>query len=196
MQDYSFIQLAGIYIPWSEEINYREELVNNLMTLLKGREIRYKIIEKGKKVDKAYPYYDLAVVYIDNDKKSVNEKLLSDGMAFFDQGYCKGKDKYADLEKETRKNKSGIWRDNSLTVLYIGSKRWWTFHYPECPEVKKIKEEDRIYYYFYPINPFYYNRPDLDCRYCRAIEKKFKRPLLFRLHQKEMEGRKMFDKVD
>ena len=173
--------MTGVYIPVAKDLNYREDLVSNIKSLLVGKEIHYKIIEKGSHTKNIYPYYNLVVAYLNNDTESINERLLKSGMAFFDQGYYKGKDKYFQSEKEAKKKKIGLWQDPGPTVLYIGSRNWWDFHYPECPEIKKIKEKDKVYYYFLPDYPFYYNTgPDLDCKYCREIEKKFNRPFLFR----------------
>ncbi len=196
LKNNKIIQLTGIYIPKAGEINYQENLVHNMSLLLKGKEIQYRIIEKKRKYKNGYPNNDLAIVYIKNDKESLNEKLLKDGMAFFDHGYYAGKNKYFKLEKEARRRRIGIWKGNPPTILYIGSRHWLTFHYPECPEIKKIKEKDKIYYYFLPEYPYAYNQPDFNCRYCRDIEKRFKRPLLFRLLERGMENKKVGDIVE
>ena len=161
------IQLAGAYVPVPEDTNYRQNLTNNIKNKLDHVNIRYEIIE-NKILD--YPKYDLAIVYIGNSKESINELLLKEGMAFFDHGYYKGKDKYYTLERKAEQEKVGLWK-NKPVLLYIGGKDWWNFHYADCPVVRIIKEKKRIYYYIAPPPIVFYRGFAVDCKYCKELDK-------------------------
>ena len=148
LSDNRVVDLAGVYIPKRGEINYGRELTDYINKLLLNQSVTVETIEK-KNVD--YPEYDLVKIYLPASKESVNEKLLKEGMAFFDQGFYTGKDYFYKLQKQAEKNRIGIWKNReALTILYIGSVHWRLYHLPDCPEINKIKEKYKIYYYFEP----------------------------------------------
>lgn len=172
------LQLAGIYIPNSKNVNYRKELRDNIETILKNQEFYIKVIEKKQDV---YPRHDMVMLYeTKNSKESINEKLLKEGMAFFDQGYYRRHKHFWKLQNNAREKKIGLWHSkNYPTVIFIGSKNWEGVHWAECPRTKEIKKRDRIYYYFTPPSIFYYRAYDIDCSYCYELEnqKGWKRPI-------------------
>ncbi len=169
------VMLAGVYVPWKSELNYREEMKEYINELLLWKDAKIELVLKQGIV---YPKFDLVNVYL-SDNTLVNKKILEEGMGFFDQGYYRGKRFYEKIEAKAKEKGAGIWKDKqNLTILYVSSQDWWDFHYPECPEVKKIKPSRRIDYYFFPEPIFYYRTP-ADCKYCDEIEIKFHRPKLF-----------------
>jgi len=169
------VLLAGAYIPRKEDYNYYTILEDNIKSILLGKRFKFKkILNKGTR----YPKHDLVNIY-DKNGKCINAELLKSGWAFFDHGFYSGSNYYEKLEREAKKQNLGIWKNKqSLKILFVTSRYWWDFHYPECPEVQKIKPEDRIEYYVWPTPIFYYRDP-ADCKFCREIEIKFNRPKLF-----------------
>lgn len=169
------VQIAGIYIPQYGELNYLPEMQENINKLLVGKKIKFKILLKK---DIRYPKFDLVNLY-DKNGKCLNTELLKTGQAFFDHGYYKGKKRCQELEKKAKANSLGIWKNKErLVPLFISSRNWWDFHYPECPEVKKIKPKDKEEYYFFPQAVFFYKGP-AECKYCREIEIQYNRSKLF-----------------
>lgn len=174
--------LAGVYIPRKGEVNYIPALEDNIKKILLDKKFKFKkVLNKNIR----YPKYDLVNVY-DESGKCINGELLKTGQAFFDQGFYTGKDLYEKLEQEAKKQNLGIWKNKEkLKLLFATSKNWWGFHYPECPEVQKIKPKDRTDFYFYLTSIFYHRYPEFDCKYCKEIEKKFNRPKLFTYEEKD-----------
>lgn len=157
------IDLVGTYIPLKKDINFSERLARNFVALMGNREVRMETILKAQP---DYPKYDLVEAYLE-DGTLVNEKLLKEGMAFFDHGFYKGKDKYEKLEEEAKSRKVGIWEEKSkLKILYIGHKGKKFYHFPECQKVKQIEEKNRIEYYFEPPYVSGYRTLDWGCSYC------------------------------
>ena len=159
------VDLAGVYIPKRGEINYRRELAGYINKLLLNQNVTVETIET-KNAD--YPEYDLVKVYLPVSKESVNEKLLKEGKAFFDHGFYTGKDYFYKLQKQAEKKKIGIWKNKeNLKVLFIGGKSWKRYHFFDCPEVKKLKNNEKIYYYFEPPSIYAYRTPHRLCYYCK-----------------------------
>lgn len=175
LADNSKVLLAGAYIPRKEDYNYFQGLEENIKKILLGKRFKFKkILSKNIR----YPKYDLLNAY-DDTGKCINAELLEKGQAFFDNGYYPGKNLYGKLEQKAKEQNLGVWQNKqNLKVLFVTSRYWWDFHYPECPLVQNIKSKDRVEYYIWPTPIFFYRDP-ADCRYCRDIEVKFKRPKLF-----------------
>jgi len=177
------VDLAGAYIPRKGEINYKEELEDNIRKLLLHKDVKIKTIEK-KNVD--YPQYDLVEIYIDDNKESINEKLLKEGMAFFDQGYYKNKGYFYKLQKQAEKNKVGIWKDrDKLKILYVSGEYLKQYYLPDDPAIKDLKEYERIYYYFEPpvifehrypavYTPYWKSKRDIDKEISELMKEKTK----------------------
>ena len=178
LADGTRLQLAGIYIPSRDHINYRTYLEEKIVNIVKNKTFYVKIIEKAKE---RYPKYDLVLLYADVESNvSLNEELLIKGMAFFDHGYYDFKGHFEDMERSAKVNQYGIWKEkDSLKLMFVTSRDWRGFHYPECPEVEKINEREKIEYYFLPQAIFYYRYPETSCAHCRDIEIKNARPKLF-----------------
>ena len=161
LENQQIVDPIGFFIPKGEE-NYSPVMDKYLENLILKKKATFKIIAKAK-ID--YPKFSLVEVEVDG--VNINEKMLEDGMAFFDHGYYPGKEKFENIEDIAKKKGKGIWiKDGGLKVLYIGSRKWNYFHYADCPEVKQIELEDKIYYYFYPHVIFHYRKLDLTCHYC------------------------------
>ena len=174
------VLLAGVYIPQRGETNYLPSLENNIKELILRKSLKFKkVLSKNIR----YPEYDLVNIY-DSSGTCINAALLSSGQAFFDQGFYPGKNVYEKLEQQAKKQNLGLWKNQNLKILYSTSRLWWDFHYPECPEVKKIKAKDRIDYYFFPTPIFSYRDP-AECNYCKEIEIKYNRPKLFTYTEKD-----------
>lgn len=167
--------LAGIAVPTEGEPNYSVALKSNLQTILLNKQFKFKkILTKNIR----YPKYDMVNIY-DNNGRCINAEILKSGQAFFDHGYYASKNLYEKLENDAKKQSLGLWKDkDKLQVLFVTSRYWWDFHYPECPEVQKITTNNRVEYYIWPTPIFFYRDP-ADCKYCRDIEIKFNRPKLF-----------------
>jgi len=151
------IDLAGVRIL-TKGVNYRKELVDNINSMLLGKQVRVKIICPQAKWQ-TYPELPIAEVYLEGGLL-VNEQLLRTGMAFFDHGYYPKKDYYKNLEKYAKAKKLGIWKEKAkLKIIYISSERFWSMFYPNESEVKKINAKDKIEYYFEPPKIFFYRLP-------------------------------------
>jgi len=165
------VSLAGIFIPWDKDmINYNPELEKNAGKILNGKTVKIELVERHR--SGAYHKYDLVRICLE-DGTCVNDYLLENGLAFFSHGYYRGKDRAFELEAKAKKEKKGIWANkDKLTLLYVGSKHWEGVHYPECPEAKKIKPEDRIEYYNrLPKVHWYRDGYPEGCPYCDEIRK-------------------------
>ena len=148
------VTLAGVYIPKRGEVNYRESLSDNIRQLLQNKEVRIELIQE-KTFN--YPVYDLVKIYSDDFSESINEKLLKEGMAFFDHGYYSGKEIFHKLQKEAEKTGTGIWKNKSeLTPLYIGAESWKFYYYPNSPKVAEILKDEKIIFYFDPPSMFFH----------------------------------------
>jgi len=163
------IRLAGVFILYKGS-NYKQELIENIKDLLIGQTVSVKEILKYRGKGDGYPLYPLAEVYLEDDTM-INAKLLEEGMAFFDYGHYKGKEKFEKLQKKAKINKRGIWGSKKPPiVVYVGSKKWRFVHYANCPDIKKIKGGERIDYYFLPPVIFGANYFAYDCKYRKKIE--------------------------
>jgi len=164
-----YVTLAGISIPDKLERgpNIFPELVNNIGKILIDKKITIELMERYR--TGAPNKSDLVRVYLE-DGTCVNTYLLENGMAFFSHGYYRDKEKEIEAEARAKKAKKGIWAKD-LQLLYVGSKDWEGVHYPECPEVKKIKPENRMEYYNRPVAVNWYRDWDPECPYCDEIRK-------------------------
>lgn len=165
------VLLAGVRIPLNEsKINYDPELVYVAKDLLLGKRVKVELMERARA---GAPHkHDLVRLYLE-DGTCVNTYLLENGLAFFSHGYYRDKDREFEAEARGKREGKGIWSDkDSLDLLYVGSKRWEGVHYPECPEVKKIRPEDRMEYYNRPVAVNWYRGwfPE-GCPYCKEIRK-------------------------
>ena len=168
LSDGSYAYLAGVKIPY-EGINYRQEMIDNIKMLLVNVRIKYKVVLE--KYENGYPKYNLIKAYL-KDGTSVNEKLLKEGMAFFDHGYYKGKERFYEFEREARKNKVGVWGSaKPPQPIYAAHKDWEFLHYISCPELKNVTHENMVHYYFHP--PFIIGGKalTLTCEYCLPIRR-------------------------
>ncbi len=163
--------LAGVEIPWGKgTINHIPKLLETSERILLDKKVKVEIVERPR--TGAYHKHDLVRIYLE-DGTCVNDYLLENGLAFFSHGYYRGKDRAFELEAKAKKEKKGIWANkDKLTLLYVGSKHWEGVHYPECPEAKKIKPEDRIEYYNrLPKVHWYRDGYPEGCPYCDEIRK-------------------------
>ena len=150
------VLLAGIRIPEASEVNYDKELRNNFRKYIEGKTYKFKLISK-KTQD--YPLYDTVLAYLPNETL-INDIILKKGMAFFDHGWYADKSRFEQLEKEAKMHKKGLWGNiDKYKVVYISAKHLQDYHLPDCPEVKDIKPEDRIDYYFQPPDIYAYRSP-------------------------------------
>jgi len=166
------VGLAGINIPDRPEDgpNSFPELVANIGNILVGRRVKVELVERTR--TGAYHKYDLVRIYL-QDGTCINTYLLENGLALYSHGYYRGKEREEEAEARAKKEGKGIWANkNNLNLLYVGNKHWEGIHYPECPEVKKIKPEDRIEYYSRPMAVHWYRDgyPE-GCPYCDEIRK-------------------------
>jgi len=163
------VTLAGIYIPDTLEDgpNPIPEQVDNIGKILIDKKVKIELMERYR--TGAPNKSDLVRVYLE-DGTCVNTYLLENGMAFFSHGYYRNKEREIEAEARAKKAKKGIW-SKKLDLLYVGSKDWEGVHYPECPEVKKIKPESRIEYYNRPVAVHWYRDWDPECPYCDEIKK-------------------------
>ncbi|GEM_PF-2374300 len=168
------IDIAGPHILTKGK-NYRPEMAKNIRDLLLNQKIRYEIIlEQNKKYQGRYPLHELVVVYL-NDKINVNEKLLREGMAYFDYGYYPGVEAYKKLNEEAIRNKKGVWgTTDPPQPIYAREKSWLRYHYVDCKKLKGVRQKDRKYYYYRPKYIWAYHTFDFDCRYCALIEERAK----------------------
>lgn len=166
LADGKIVQLAGAYIPVSGS-NYRKELVENL---------KHKVLNKNAKVEvitfpkAAYPKFPIVKVYV--NKSEINKSLLEGGMAFFDHGYYKGKNRYHEMQQKAQKEKIGIWGDeNPPKALFEARKKWEGIHFIECPTLKDVPKAEQEYYYFAPQFIHYFKYLELDdCPNCGSTK--------------------------
>lgn len=161
--------MAGVAIPYEGEY-YREEMCINIQQLLKGRKFKYKIVLRADK-KRMYPISPKIYLYTLNGV-SINEKLVKEGMAFFDLGYFNGSRHFYNLQEKARKNKLGMWGlDNPPQVKYVGKWEWRFYHYPECPEVKDLKDDEKINFFFHPLKIPGARIWAYQCSYCAPLFK-------------------------
>ena len=164
------VVLAGVHIPYEQDsVNYHSEWLEYPKKFLKDKRVKIELIERHR--TGSFANYDLVRVYLENGI-CVNDYLLVNGLAFYDHGYYRGKDEYLKLVEKARKEKRGLWLNENLGLLYVGSKNSDSIHYPECSEVEKIKAENRVEYYDRPPYVHWYKMSyPHDCKYCEEIRK-------------------------
>lgn len=165
------VLLAGVEIPWIKgKLNYMPPLPEASEKLLLNKRVSIELVEKPRAG--TYHKHDLVRVYLE-DGTCVNTYLLENGLAFFSHGYYRGKEKDFESEAKAKREGKGIWADkDKLKLLYVGSKQWEGVHYPECPELKKVKPEDRMEYYNrMPKIHWYRDWYPEGCPYCDEIRK-------------------------
>lgn len=140
------VALVGVHIPLADEINYRKEWQQYIFDLLQGKNV--KVIVKIKKGKHGYPPIDNVEVYLDD--LNVNEFLLENGHAFFEEDHWspKEKSKYRILEKQAKKDQKGLWKEKATLEIWAVRHENWSMAYPpECPKVQNIPEENLVVYY-------------------------------------------------
>ncbi len=153
------VLLAGVRIPEDNEVNYDKELTDNFRNYIEGKTLKFRVILK--KIED-YPLYDTVLAYLP-DGELVNDIILMEGIAFFDHGWYPNKNRFEQIEKETKKKRKGLWRNiDKYKIIYVSSKILQDFHLPDCPEIKDVTPKDRIDYYFQPPTIFFYRGPG-DC---------------------------------
>jgi len=166
------VGLAGIVVPDRPEEgpNLFPAMVNNIGKILNGKRVKIELVERAR--SGAYHKYDLVRIYLE-DGTCVNTYILENGMGLFSHGYYRGMEREIEAENRGKKAGKGIWANkDKLDLLYVGSKQWEGIHYPECPEVKKIKLNDRIEYYSRPVAVHWHRDwyPE-GCSFCIEIRK-------------------------
>lgn len=161
LSDGKILQLAGVYIPVSGA-NYRKDLAENLKQMVLNKDIMAKVITSPRS---KYPEYPLVIADINGIE--LNSTLIESGMAFFDQGYYKGKDVYYQLQTNAKEQKKGMWGDvNPPKPLLASKKTWQGIHLIDCPKLKGFTEDEIDYYYFVPQYIYWFKYLELDCPYC------------------------------
>ncbi len=143
------VLLAGARIPEDDEVNYDKELTNNFRNYIEGRTLKFKVILPKLKTQH-YPLYDTVLAYLPN-KELINERILKEGMAFFDHGWYPNKHHFERLERKARKRRKGLWENiEKYKIVYVSTKNFWDYYLPDNPEVRNIPLKDKINYYFQP----------------------------------------------
>jgi len=142
------IRYLGINTP---EINH-ENRKNEFMSIA-ARNFNRKLVNSKKvKLEFDQELKDrygriLAYVYLKNGQM-VNLLLLRKGMAYvlFSRFKLKYMKSFLDNQQKAMQEKSGIWR-RPLAVTekyYLGNRRSFRFHRPDCPLGRKISHKNRI----------------------------------------------------
>jgi endonuclease YncB( thermonuclease family) len=172
----NYVALYGSDIPRIGETNYRKYMEDNLRNKILGKVIAVEVVLKKRTAsDIEYPQVDVVNVHYDENGKSIqlNKELLREGMAFFSWVMRPGWEEYAELERQAKEKRLGVWREKeNLEVLYVTRPNWRILHFPECPEVIAIEPKDRVEYYTeWAVIPGGRLLGTLRCKYCAAIAK-------------------------
>ena len=161
--------MVGIYVPFPQQKNFSFDLWRNMERLLKDKEVQVRLVEKKR--DWGYPEFDLVEIY--REDVNLNKRLLETGLALFNEDHwdSKVKAEYKALSQEARRQRLGIWEyQESLAIIYRRPTNGRFVHFPHCPHVKDLPENEREDYYApIPDTPFLAIRYAYFCDFCRPI---------------------------
>jgi len=88
----------------------------------------------------------LAYVYLP-DGECINEIIIAKGYGFAYTKFSYARMKqYKRLEKTARKTKKGLWKDFIYEEYYVGNINSKVFHRPSCRLIKKLRNDNLIFF--------------------------------------------------
>lgn len=145
------VDMIGIYIPDTSEVNYMKDLQDYLTQLLQGKQVKVRTIEHKINSAEFAPLNDLVEIFMDD--LNVNKYLLENGKAFYNKIYASKKMdlEYRNLEKTARDANRGLWENKErLKVVLVRHENWKLLYHPECADLSTFKSAEIVYYYFVP----------------------------------------------